>query len=270
LKQLNILLITIFVVIMLISCKKIDDDIIDDSKDDIIVIKSEQTFLENKADEFTVYTFETNVDGPTFFIIAGIHGDERAGWMAANELLLENFKRGTVHILPAANPLAITANPPLRTPSGRTDLNRAFPGNANGSDTEKLADALFQVISSYEPDIALDLHESRFSYVDGRIGDSIILHLSRYTLYALEVLDTFNALPLQAGLIPFTHLNAPPEGSINRVFSETYGVPVFTIETNRDAVVSGIDQERNPLDLRIQQQLTLISIFLDTFEVSNV
>ncbi|MFP4177381.1 MAG: succinylglutamate desuccinylase/aspartoacylase family protein [Acholeplasmataceae bacterium] len=259
-KRLILILLALFMTPMLISCAEESAE-----ESDVTVTKSERTYLEDSEDRFTVYTFDTDVEGPTFFIIGGIHGDERAGWMAAQEMLTHDFRRGTVHILPIANRLATVQDPPRRNAPGRADLNRAFPGDADGSALDRLAHALFAVIAQKEPDIVLDLHESLESYTEGRVGDSIVLHDSSHSLYGLSVIETFNALPLMEGRTPFTNLNAPPQGSINRTFTETYGVPVFTIETNRDTATFRIDDEGVPLSVRIEQQVELIKIFLDTF-----
>lgn len=234
----------------------------------LVVTESVETYLDGTLDEFSIYKFETNVPGPTFFIIGGIHGNERAGWMAGLEMLQYPFSRGTVYVLPVANKRAATAEPPVRYVSGLSDLNRAFPGNANGTTTPKLAHHIFQAIASCEPDIVLDLHESRFSYDNGGLGDSIILHLARYSLYLDTLLYEFNHMAFMADKKPFTNLNSPPTGSINKEFSESYNIPVFTIETNRNTAYNTIESEMNPLMDRIEQQLAFIKLFLDTFELS--
>jgi predicted deacylase len=49
--------------------------------------------------------------------------------------------QGTLRIVPVANPLAMEADARC-SPLDDLDLNRAFPGNPDGSHTERLADAL--------------------------------------------------------------------------------------------------------------------------------
>lgn len=234
----------------------------------LVVTESVETYLAGTLDEFSIYKYETNVPGPTFFIIGGIHGNERAGWMAGLQMRQYPFERGVVYVLPVANKRAATAEPPVRYVSGLSDLNRAFPGNASGTTTQKLAHVIFQAIASCEPDIVLDLHESRFSYDSGGLGDSIILHLPRYSLYLDSLLYEFNHMAFMADKQPFTNLNAPPTGSINKEFSNRYNIPVFTIETNRNTPNNTIESEINPLEDRIEQQLAFIKLFLDTFELS--
>jgi predicted deacylase len=231
----------------------------------ITVVNSETVYLAGQPEEFSVYKFETNVPGPTFLIIGGIHGNERAGWMAALAMLDYDFTRGTVYILPVANKQAAYADPPVRYLSGWTDLNRSFPGNSQGTATQRLALTIFNAMVVCEPDIVLDLHESRYGYDNGGLGNSLILHLGSYSLYIMSVIDQFNSLPLMEGEVPFTNLNSPPAGSINKEFTESFSVPVITIETNRDALQYSIESEQIPLSLRISQQLAMIDIILKTF-----
>lgn len=231
----------------------------------ISVSTSVTVYLEDQPEEFSVYKFETNVPGPTFFIIGGIHGNERAGWMAAQAMLDYDFTRGTVYILPVANPQAAFSDPPVRYLSGWSDLNRVFPGNSEGTATQRLAHTIFQAIAATEPDIVLDLHESRHAYDNGGLGNSLILHLGSYSLYVMSVLERFNALPLMEDQPLFTNLNSPPDGSINKEFSEYFSVPVITIETNRETPNNTIYTEEVPLSLRIEQQLAMMDIILETF-----
>lgn len=258
---LSLILLGLFT-LSLVACEQ---DKLPDPDPEIIVEKTSETYLEGTLNEFTVYKFETKVEGPTAFIIGGIHGNERAGWMAAQSILNHTFTRGTVYVLPMANRQASLADPPVRFLSGWTDLNRAFPGDPSGTQTQRLAHAIFSVMAQAEPDYVLDLHESRYSYTNNGLGDAVILHNGLYSLFMMDLLETFNAYEFQIGQTPFTYLNSPPVGSINREFTETYNVPVFTLETNRNSSNYSIDGELNPLALRIQQQLALIQLFLEQF-----
>ncbi len=235
--------------------------------DEFEIIKTSQTYLEDTADEFVVYKFETNIEGPTIFIIGGIHGDERAGWHAATEMLEYDFERGTTYILPVASKRACTSNPPVRY--FQTDLNRSFPGKETGTETEILAYTIFSVIAQINPDLVLDLHESRGTYQQGYLGHSIIIHNGLYNLYVLDVLYEFNNLELMEGKLPY-HLEAnPPIGSLNKEVTERLNILVLTIETNRGSLGSGIQNETVPLDLRVLHQKTIINIILNSFEILN-
>ncbi len=97
--------------------------------------------------------------GPTVGISAAIHGDEGIGVEVLRRLLedpaLENLK-GRLLLLPLANPLAFQSYS-RNTPIDMLNLNRVFPGDANGWLTEQLA----QVISDQflrKIEVHLDLH----------------------------------------------------------------------------------------------------------------
>ncbi|MCC7448653.1 MAG: succinylglutamate desuccinylase/aspartoacylase family protein [Anaerolineae bacterium] len=97
---------------------------------------------------------------PVGLITAGIHGDEGPWGLWAIHKLWEQTSlddlQGTLRIVPVANPLAMEAdarNAPLDT----LDLNRVFPGNPDGSHTERLAAAL--VTHAVDgADVVIDIH----------------------------------------------------------------------------------------------------------------
>jgi predicted deacylase len=98
-------------------------------------------------------------DGPRCALIAGVHGDEYDGIIAAAEFAREIDRsrlRGTVVIVPVANPLAFAAAV-RTTPADGKDLNRVFPGSADGTVTERLADLLCDRILA-GADLVMSLH----------------------------------------------------------------------------------------------------------------
>ena len=103
--------------------------------------------------------------GPTIVITAGIHAAEYPGIKAALELSYDlDFSTitGTVIIVAMANAAGFwrrsNSMVPGSYPSTGTDqnLNRIFPGNAQGSPDERLAAALFALIET--ADYYIDLH----------------------------------------------------------------------------------------------------------------
>jgi len=96
---------------------------------------------------------------PRALLVAGVHGDEYESVAALQQLASEvdpSRLHGAVVIVPVANPLAFHAGT-RRTPADLGDLNRAFPGNPEGTLSERLADWLFQnfVLGS---DAVLSMH----------------------------------------------------------------------------------------------------------------
>ncbi len=95
-------------------------------------------------------------------IVTGIHGDELEGQYVCFELArrIEENKRylkGIVDIYPAMNPLGIDSV--IRgIPAFDLDMNRIFPGNAEGNMTELLAANILKDVSG--SDVVLDIHAS--------------------------------------------------------------------------------------------------------------
>lgn len=97
--------------------------------------------------------------GPTLLLSAGIHGDEYDGQIALLRLAqtLDPARLfGRVIIVPVANPPASDAA--RRTsPLDGVNLARAFPGRANGTPTQQIAEGLARLLLPLA-DCLLDLH----------------------------------------------------------------------------------------------------------------
>lgn len=100
-----------------------------------------------------------NGNGPTALMTGGNHGDEYEGPIALLDLarnLQPESIAGRVIILPMLNYPAVRAG--RRTsPIDRGNLNRLFPGRADGSVTEKIADYIAQRLLPLA-DVVLDIH----------------------------------------------------------------------------------------------------------------
>lgn len=95
-------------------------------------------------------------------IVSGIHGDELEGQYVCYEMIkrLEEqpeYLRGMVDIYPQLNPLGIDMAR-RNVPKMEMDMNRIFPGNAQGTVMERAAAAVVADITG--ADICIDLHAS--------------------------------------------------------------------------------------------------------------
>lgn len=179
-----------------------------------------------------VSVVEGREEGRAIYIVAGIHGDEKAGWMAAEQLKDIKLEAGTLYILSPANRCGAAQNERL-TGEGR-DLNRNFPGDPEGCDAERIAAAIYKDIEDKKPDLVLDLHEAR-PEKNGRdaLGNSLICQSIEETGDMILELMAESAQGM-VGSAPLTLYGSPPTGSINRVITERLGIPVITIETFRE------------------------------------
>jgi len=100
-----------------------------------------------------------NGDGPTALVMAGNHGDEYPGQVAVLRLMREleaNSIKGRVILIPTLNVPASKAGTRLSPLDGK-NLNRSFPGRADGTVTEMVAHYLTTVLFPMA-DIVIDLH----------------------------------------------------------------------------------------------------------------
>ena len=100
--------------------------------------------------------------GPTIAFVAGVHGGKMAAVRAVEQLRRElpaELRRGRVLLLAPANAAGFRAGLAQTSPDDSLNLNRVFPGNANGRPTERLAAAIMRQIVA-ESNYLVDMHGS--------------------------------------------------------------------------------------------------------------
>jgi len=114
--------------------------------------------VENRTlDTFVIVTRGVR-PGPTLCLIAGIHGDELNGVEVAHRVYASTSGAdlsGTLIAVPAVNMQGIRNG--NRYLPDRRDLNRAFPGNPNGSLAARIAYSLYQGVIKHCTAL-IDLH----------------------------------------------------------------------------------------------------------------
>ena len=112
------------------------------------------------AAPLTAFCFCGKKPGKTLVVTAGVHGCEYVGIQALRRLAQEldpETLSGSVVLLPLANPSAFYAGSKQVVPEDGLNLNRAFPGNPEGSLSARLAWALEAALYP-AADFLLDLH----------------------------------------------------------------------------------------------------------------
>jgi predicted deacylase len=112
-----------------------------------------------------VFHWQGSPTGKNALVIAGIHGDEYEGPAAVAEFVGGLDRAGlcgSVTAVPVANPPAFLAG--TRTNPDGLNLARCFPGDPNGSPTQRLAAALFSRLAS-GANYLIDLHSGGVEYV---------------------------------------------------------------------------------------------------------
>lgn len=119
--------------------------------------------------------------GPTFTIIAGIHGMEYPTILSLLELRREidpQKLKGNLIIIPIVNMPSFFQRRAFVNPIDSLNLNRVFPGNSKGTITEVMADFFTHEIFP-ATDILLDMH-------GGDVGEDLIPFMCYYDNKELE------------------------------------------------------------------------------------
>lgn len=207
----------------------------------------EGTQVENE-----VMVIEGREEGPAVYLVAGIHGDEIAGWMTGNLVKKVGIKAGTLHILSPANRWGANADPRTRYVTQDQDLNRSFPGNPKGTMAEQAADTIYRDVQRVAPVFLFDLHEARANVEDRDfLGSSLIYtSLDQMSDMYLELLMATESGELCSER--FNFFGPGPIGSINNTVTTGLEIPTITVETYR-----GYELER-----RIGDQLAIVEFVL--------
>lgn len=162
--------------------------------------------------------------GPHVLITGGVHGDEFAPMKAIRTLaqrLAGRELQGSVTLVPVVNEPAFRRG--QRTADDGKDLARVCPGRADGSITERVADALAQLIRS--SDVYIDLHTGGTRLqVYPLVG--YMLHTDRAVLDRQRRLARAFGLPLIWGTDPSLEgrsLSVARDAGIPAIYAEYLG-----------------------------------------------
>ena len=107
------------------------------------------------------FTFINGVkDGPLLTVSAGVHGTEYTGieaTMRLAQLISPEELNGAVALVHLVNTLGFQAKIPFICPIDGLNINRIFPGKADGSISHRIAHTLFSQLVS-KSDYYIDLH----------------------------------------------------------------------------------------------------------------
>lgn len=113
---------------------------------------------------FDIWTQRGAEAGPRVAILGGVHGDETEGYLAAGHLAAADLGivRGTVDVIPVCHEAAFEIDS-RTSPLDDGNLARVFPGDPNGSPTERLAHHINAEVLQHA-DLLIDMHTSGKSY----------------------------------------------------------------------------------------------------------
>jgi predicted deacylase len=121
-----------------------------------------------------IMMLDSNKDGPVLWLFAAIHGNEVNGIEVIHRvfkfLKRTPLKKGKIYALPIANPWGFELKQ-RENPYDLSDMNRHFPGDAQGNTTERINNIIFKYILSTKPNLLIDLHADTINSIPYIIVD---------------------------------------------------------------------------------------------------
>jgi len=190
------------------------------------------------------------LDGPTLVVTAGVHAAEYASIAAALDLgrtLDPETLRGRVIVVPVMNVPAFSTRSIYICPLDGRNLNRVFPGNAEGTASEQIADWVFRNVIAHA-DYFVDLH-----------GGDLIEALVPFTIFfrsgqthvdrrSQELAEVFGIEYLVCSETPGSTLSAATRAGIPSILAEAGGQGIWTRE-DVARHVNGLDRVLRHLGL---------------------
>jgi hypothetical protein len=194
--------------------------------------------------EIPFYVYGNPELGPTVSVMAGVHGCEYVPMLALRTFLDEldeSQLRGSLRVVPIANLASFHARSAFVVPHDGLNLNRYFPGKADGSFTERLAYALFNEAIS----------PAQF-HIDMHAGDQVE-DLEPFTIYdASDVEEDSSRLAHAYGLgfVIRTERSQSPIGGMSSTAAAEAGIASITAEVGGRGLVDDESVARHLEGLR--------------------
>ncbi|MGD1505510.1 succinylglutamate desuccinylase/aspartoacylase family protein [Vibrio harveyi] len=170
-----------------------------------------------------VLVFKGEKPGKKIMITAGVHGDEYNGVLAAQKTARELIGKdiaGTVTVVPTINLTGMlnhsrdffSADPD----ASPANLNRFFPGDANGNEANRFLFALWNNLLKPNAELAIDLHTQTTG--------------AAYPLYVFADFRIEQSLEMARLINPDVILNDPGDAGVLETVWNNSGIPSITIE----------------------------------------
>lgn len=177
-------------------------------------------------------------EGPVLALIAGIHGSEYSPILSMQEvagLINPAVLSGTVVIVHIANMPAFTGSTIYFGPQDLKNLNRSFPGDPNGSVTQRIAHVLTSEVIA-QSDYLLDIHS-------GDANESLRPSYSAYYAEAggAEVIAQSRRIAVAFGLETIVQFSGDYDSLDEAIYTSAQaverGVPAMDVESGELGII---------------------------------
>ena len=210
--------------------------------------------------ETPYYVIKGPKPGPTVFLTGGLHGNEPAGALAAEQIRHWAILMGRLVVLPRANQPGLKAEtrhlPEL--PREHADLNRNFPRtDAENEASSLIGREIWRLAQEFKPDWVIDLHEGyHFHQIQSKsVGSTVLASRSwdqRTRPFVSRMLAAVNAT-VEDPRKHFVPLRGTANGSLTRAAAERLGANSLILETTT---------REQPLSLRARQHRVMVRALL--------
>ena len=144
------------------------------------------------------------------------------------------------------------------------NLNRNHPGKADGTLTEQISYALFQLAETEGVDVVIDMHESS---ITSRLANMLVCHQRALEIGAMATLD----LEMDGIVVKQEASQEEFHGLSHREFGDHTGAYAFLMETPNPGQEESIEHPdvvndpRAPLAGRVHAQLRTVTAILDNY-----
>lgn len=230
------------------------------------------TLGEGQPWQTSFYINDSGVEGPTVIITGGIHGNEPAGYRAADQIRHWPIRRGKLIVIPRVNTFGLDAD--IRyvpeAPEDQKDLNRNFPSPGIADNPRgEIATAVWQFVVEQDPDWVFDLHEGYEFNISHRpkngksksVGSSIIYDRSQPLAPMVERMLTITNSSVSDPDRKFVLRGmGPKKTTLASAVIDVLGKHAMTLETTFN---------HQPLPIRTRQHRAMISVALRQIEMTD-
>jgi predicted deacylase len=186
--------------------------------------------LAGTATRLPLFVINGAQPGPTVVVTAGIHGSEYVGVEAAYRLALgvdPAALRGQLIVAPICSMTAYAKRATYIAPPDTKNLNRCFPGSADGSFAEQLANWIFETLIR-RADAYLDLHGGDLN--EALVPFSIVKRSSDAALDArsLALAESFGIAEIVVSEVKGSTVSAASDAGVPAVLAEIGGQGVWS------------------------------------------
>lgn len=210
--------------------------------------------------ETAYHVIDSQIPGPTVFLTGGMHGNEPAGYRAAEQIRHWPIVKGRLIVVPRVNRLGLAANlrwlPSFRNDRKLRDPNRNFPKKKDQlTAMTPPCQAIWELVQNQEPDWLIDLHEGfDFHVTNSKSVGSTIIYLKAPAInpVAEKMIQRVNdGISNPDRKFDMLRRSGPVKGSLARSALDVLGIKSMILETTF---------KQQPLSTRTRQQRTMVSV----------